>query len=270
MNRGRWGILLALSLAVGCSSAPETNDSLLNCTLWVQEAAEYRALGHQAYNAARTSLTDALADPTWTAAVEQTGEFGELPPALVLDVDETVLDNSYYEARLVNTGGEYTSETWAEWCNEARAPAVPGALALCQWAHEQGITVFYVTNRRAELAPATRRNLETLGFPLRDDVETVVPRTETSDKTARRQDLCQRYRIVMLVGDSATDFSGGFVDQTNARRNALAEEQRDWWGTRWIVLPNPMYGDWELNANGDAKDLEGRLAARRAALKGAP
>ena len=224
--------LLVVALAVGCSSAPPTNDPLVNCTLWVQDSAEYRALAHQAYNTARVQLELALEDKTWSAASEQAGEFGDLAPAIVLDVDETVLDNSYYEARLAKAGQEYESESWKGWCNEARATAVPGALALCQLAHEKGVAVFYVTNRRAE--------------------------------------LCKDYRILLLIGDSATDFSGAFVKQPNSRRNDLAHEQREWWGTRWIVLPNPMYGDWELNANGGAPDLEARTAARRAALRGAP
>ncbi|MCA8922680.1 MAG: 5'-nucleotidase, lipoprotein e(P4) family [Planctomycetes bacterium] len=262
--------LLVVALAVGCSSAPPTNDPLVNCTLWVQDSAEYRALAHQAYNTARVQLELALEDKTWSAASEQAGEFGDLAPAIVLDVDETVLDNSYYEARLAKAGQEYESESWKGWCNEARATAVPGALALCQLAHEKGVAVFYVTNRRAELKDATRKNLAALGFPLREDVETVIPRTESSDKTARRAELCKDYRILLLIGDSATDFSGAFVKQPNSRRNDLAHEQREWWGTRWIVLPNPMYGDWELNANGGAPDLEARTAARRAALRGAP
>jgi len=267
-SRGAW--LLAIALLAGCSSAPTTNDALVNCTLWIQDAAESRALAHQAYNTARTQLELALADPSWTAAPEQAGEFGELPPAIVLDVDETVLDNSYYEARLVNAGAEYESESWAAWCNEARATPVHGALEFCQYAAEKGVTVFYVTNRRAPLAEATRKNLAALGFPLSDARETVIPRTDTSDKTPRRAALCAEYRILLLVGDSATDFSGVFVEQPNERRNALAHEQASWWGTRWIVLPNPMYGDWELNANGGAPDMAGKIAARRKALKEAP
>src|SRR5690606_35019318 len=123
----------------------------LHATLWTQTAAEYRAVALQTYAAARERLADALADPSWSAEVAQlrAGGFEALPPAVILDVDETVLDNAPYQARLIRDGGVYTPETWAAWVEEAAAAAVPGALAFTRAADSLGVAVIYLTNRRA-------------------------------------------------------------------------------------------------------------------------
>src|SRR6056297_1827847 len=106
-------------------------DEKLHAVLWTQTAAEFDALALQTYAAARDALADALADPDWTAAPEQVGMegFETLPPAVVLDVDETVLDNSAYEARLIEDDAIFDRETWSAWVEEEAAPPVPGALA---------------------------------------------------------------------------------------------------------------------------------------------
>jgi acid phosphatase len=194
-------------------------------------------------------LDRALGDPSWTAALEQTGDFADLPPAVVLDVDETVLDNSFYEARLIMQGLEYTTDTWNEWCNEAAATPVPGALEFTRYAAGKGVKVFYVTNRRHVVEEATRRNLQELGFPLDSEEDTLQTRGEKRawegpDKRPRRRDIGSRYRILLLIGDNLGDFVSG-AEVSIAERNALAERYSDYWGTRWIVLPNPQYGSWE-------------------------
>ena len=217
-------------------------------TLWQQTSAEYRANALQAYDEAREILPIALADSSWTAAVEQEGaEFSHLPPAVVLDVDETVLDNSPQQARVILEGGSFDPEAWASWVNEAQAPPVPGATEFLQLADSLGVAVFYVTNRDQPLEAATRRNLETAGLPVDPSVDTVLSRGEregwTSDKTSRRQAIAERYRILLLVGDDFNDFVAARLPR--AERDRMVEQYRDRWGDRWIVLPNPTYGSWE-------------------------
>ena len=225
-----------------------------NAVLWVQTAAEYQALTRQAYTAAQLALDEALDDPTWTASLEQEarGDFAALPPAVVLDVDETVLDNSAYQARLVRDGGAYTSAGWAAWTAEAAAPPIAGALAYTREAAARGVAVVYVTNRKAAEEAATVENLRRLGFPLGGDDgdadDRVLTRGErpawaSSDKTPRRAHVAGRYRIVQLVGDNLGDFVE--AEGTPAERRAAAERYADYWGLRWIVLPNPTYGNWE-------------------------
>ncbi len=220
------------------------NHRALDSVTWVQSSAEWEALTRQAYTAASTSLREALDDTSITAAIEQTSGADALPPAVILDVDETVLDNSFYQARLIRDGGRYGSATWNAWCEEVVAPPIPGALAFCQEAAALGVTVFYVTNRRDNLREVTRQNLELFDFPFTDGVETVLTRGDSSDKAARRSDIAANYRIVMLVGDNLGDFASVFRDESPDERRQLVAKYGDMWGRQWIVLPNPMYGDW--------------------------
>lgn len=277
MKRYVLSAVLVLASA-GCAarnSAPSTAPAAataahenLNAVLWMQTALEFEASAIQAYRLAQLQLDAALADPGWTAAIEQQGDAAKLPPAVIVDVDETVLDNSYYQARLIRDNGVFASDTWDSWVAEGRATAVPGALEFSREAATKGVTVFYVSNRTANLEEPTRRNLAGLGFPMGDGVDTVLVRGErpewsASGKGPRRAFIARNYRILMLIGDDLGDF---VVDAagTPAERQSRAAAQSDWWGRRWIMIPNPTYGSWERAIVGGAKDP---VAARRAALK---
>ena len=117
----------------------------------MQKALEYEASAVQAYRQATRQLEDALRDGTWSAALEQTVDASKLPPAVILDIDETVLDNSYYQAQQVRDNSAFAAETWDRWCLEARATAIPGALEFTRDAEKRGVTVFYITNRAAKV-----------------------------------------------------------------------------------------------------------------------
>ena len=243
-------IALLLTIAPAlffCQSQQEdlSGHELLQAVLWMQHAAEYKALSLQAYNIALLRLEEALQDKQWTAALEQTGNYQHLPPAVILDADETVLDNSPYEAELILTGTTYNEQSWTRWCEEARATALPGAVEFCQQAHARGVTIFYVTNRRDPLREVTRANLQALGFPLEKDLETVLTRSDAADKGARRSQIAQTHRIVLQIGDNNGDFASAFTRGSQSLRDSLVFRYKDFWGTKWIVLPNPVYGDWE-------------------------
>ena len=238
----------------------------LFATLWQQTSAEYRAAALQAYDEASEVLPVALADSSWTAAVEQEGDdFSTLPPAVVLDVDETVLDNSPQQARTILAGGSFDPEAWGAWVDEARAPVVPGAREFLALADTLGVAVFYVTNRDQPLEEATRRNLAAEGLPLDPDVDTVLSRGERegwgSDKTSRREAIAERYRIVLLVGDDFNDFVSARLPREE--RDRLLERYRDRWGDRWIMIPNAVYGSWEAALYEEADDTPEERAQRR-------
>ena len=246
----RESVLLAVALtalSAGCASAPSSRPNL-DATLWVQTAAEYDAVARSVYVAALAQLPALLADSARSAALEQVADFSALPPAVILDVDETVLDNSPYQARLLVSGESYSSDSWADWVDERIAEAVPGALEFTTGAAALGITVFYVTNRRAHQEQATRDNLDALGFPLRNDVDVILMRGEQPDwnspKSGRRRVVAGTHRVLMLVGDDLNDFVD--VDGlTVAGRNEVARGYSEYWGQRWRMLPNPTYGSWE-------------------------
>ncbi len=224
-------------------SRPDDN---LNAVLYVQTAAEYVGLCGQAYAAAALALDGALVDPEVSADLAQVGQGGyeNLPPAIVVDVDETVLDNSPYQASLVRSGGRYSSEGWLAWTARAAAEPVPGALDYLQAATTRGVTIFYVTNRTAPEEAATRRNLARLGFPIDSAMDVVLtkgerPEWRSSDKTPRRAEVAREYRTVQLIGDFRE------AEPTPEARQRMADAYADYWGAYWIVLPNPTYGDWE-------------------------
>jgi acid phosphatase len=237
------------TLAGGCASASApASQANLDATLWVQSSAEYGTVTRSVYRAALEDLPLLEADSTRSAALEQEAPFSTLPPAVILDVDETVLDNVPYQARLLIHGESYASDTWAEWVEERTAESVPGALEFARGAAGLGITVFYVTNRRSHLEPATRDNLAALGFPLRSDIDVVLTRGERpgwdGSKSSRRQAVAGTHRVVMIVGDDLNDFvdvDGLPVDT----RGEVAERHESDWGRRWRMLPNPTYGSWE-------------------------
>ena len=253
--------------AVASSAAHEN----LNAVVWVQTAIEYEAAALQAYRLAELQVEAALKDPRWTAAIEQTGDSSSLPPAVIVDVDETVLDNSFYQARMIRDNTPFATSTWDTWVMEEGATAIPGAVAFAKYAASRGVTIFYITNRTANLEAATRRNLAAVGFPLTDGTDMILTRGErpewqASAKGARRAHVARDYRILLLIGDDLGDF---VVEPagTPAERRIRTEPQSDWWGRRWIMIPNPTYGSWERAVTGSEKDPN---AARRRALRYSP
>ncbi len=269
----------AAAPAAGSAIAPEAagpalrSDDRLGGVLWVQTSAEYRGLALAAFARARQELDRALADRTVTAALEQKGEFGDLPPAVIADVDETLLDNSPYEADRIRVGGRYEAVSWGAWVKRARAEPIPGALAFTRYAAERGVTVFYVTNRAAALEEKTRENLAAQGFPLAEGRDTLLTSGErpewTSDKTTRRAEVARSHRILLLVGDDLGDFVSGARSRPD-ERVALAERHAARWQTSWILLPNPYYGSWERALLDNERNLSDEEILRRklACLRG--
>jgi acid phosphatase len=221
----------------------------LHSTLYMQTAAEYAALTRQVFRSARRQMQAALRDSSWTAfpAQQERGRYRSKPPAVVVDVDETVLDNSSYQARLIRDGERYSTDTWNAWVREEQAEAVPGALAFAQAAEEAGVTVVYLTNRDASVEPATRRNLRALGFPLAEGRDAVLTQGEQAgweEKEPRREAVAEDFRILLFLGDNLGDFLPE-VDRSIEARAQLAERYAGYWGRQWFVLPNPQYGSWE-------------------------
>ena len=289
--------LLAATLALGaCAStspvavhAPAANapavapdavqaDDNLNAVLWVQRSVEYRALSETVYRAATERLDAALAAGNWDALVpgerDNAAAIAGLPPAVVMDIDETVLDNSPYQARLVKDGLEYDDATWADWVSEEKARPVPGVLDFARAAEAKGVTIIYLSNRDKALHAATLANLRAVGLPVKDDsvflgLGTVVAGCEQkgSGKTCRRQLAGRGYRVLMQFGDQLGDFVEAPANTPQAHA-ALHAEYRGWFGDRWWVLPNPTYGAWEpaLFDNAWSEPRARRRAAKHEAL----
>jgi 5'-nucleotidase (lipoprotein e(P4) family) len=266
--------------ATPVASAPVATvpaDDNLNAVLWVQRSAEYRAAAAQTYRAAAGHLDMALKQSDWDALVpEERGNAAKgLKPAVVLDIDETVLDNSPYQARLVRDGAEYSDPSWDAWVEERKARALPGVVEFARAASARGITLVYISNRAVHLKQATLDNLRSEGLPVADEsvflgLGTVVAGCEQdgSEKDCRRQLAGRQYRVLMQFGDQLGDFVS-IHDNSPAGRQALLDRHDAWFGERWWMLPNPTYGSWEpaLFDNDWRQPRDARRAAKRAALE---
>jgi 5'-nucleotidase (lipoprotein e(P4) family) len=271
-------LVMALALA-GCAptlaqDAPASD--LLNAVLWMQRSVEYKATALTAFALARIRLDQGLADPNWTAAPrEQTGAYQSLPPAIILDVDETVVDNSGYQAWMALKDTTFDPKTWTAFVNSMTSLAIPGALEFARYADAKGVKVFYVSNRTIEEEPATRKNLETLGFPMGGSVDTLLTTRKqpnwTSAKGTRRAFIATSYRIVLNVGDNFGDFVDEFRG-TEAERLKVMEDHRERWGREWIMIANPSYGSFETAPFGHDFKLSpaDRRKAKRAVLDAWP
>ena len=219
-------------------------------TLWVQNSTEYKATTLQAYNTAERLLALSLEDSYWTASLEQeqNGNYNQLPPAIILDIDETVLDNSPFQARMIKEDKTFNIEDWNAWCEEANAEAIPGSVAFTNLAADKGISIFYITNRGFEVEDATRRNLIELGFPVSENTDNIMTNGEepgwNSSKIQRRKIIEDNYRVLMIFGDDLNDFLPA-KDITQDHRNRKLAINADKLGEKWFMLPNPVYGSWE-------------------------
>ncbi len=223
-----------------------SNEQMLLATLYVQQASEYRALCLQAYNIGKTRLDEQLQSRQ-----------SQRKMAVVVDIDETVLDNSPFSARSIIENTSYPTY-WDDWCQQGTAETVPGALAFLKYAASQGVEVFYISNRKTHLQDITLQNLQAHGFPNADTAHLML-RTTTSDKTARRNKVSQDYDIVLLFGDNLGDFSHLFDVKDTKTRQRLTQETHQEWGNKFIVLPNPTYGTWLNALNKTAKEQNTNL-----------
>jgi 5'-nucleotidase (lipoprotein e(P4) family) len=246
----------ATSVTNTAPATPQCNPGhqLVNAVLWVDTSAEYRAAALSTFSAARRSLDAALADPSWIGAPEDSATTPVQPPAIILDLDETSIDNVEYEARAIRAGKTYDETLWKQWVAEGAAKSVPGAAEFLAYAKSRGVTPFYITNRDfPEEEPGTRANLERLGYPLDPSVDTLLTRGKGtfkgSDKTERRAHVASSYRVLLVLGDDLNDFANA-RDKSGAERTQLVNARSDWWGVRWFIVPNPMYGSFERAAIG--------------------
>lgn len=225
-------VFVALSIQLSAQDSTHTYVPVKAlAVLWQQHAAEYNALCHQAFNIARTRLDD--------MKLRKRHKY-----AIITDVDETVLDNSHYEARQILAGKGFDPATWKKWTDESAAEPVPGAIEFLKYAHSKGVEIFYVSNRDTTEVQSTMSNLSRLGFPDADSKHLLF-KSNTSAKEPRRTFIEENYKVVMLLGDNLNDFLTTFEQKTNEERQREADRLKDEWGRKFIVIPNVTYGEWE-------------------------
>ncbi|MBS6675327.1 5'-nucleotidase, lipoprotein e(P4) family [Veillonella sp.] len=203
--------------------------------LWMRTSAEYRALAYQGYNVALNLVKMAVTDPSHQRK----------PLAIVLDADETVVDNTKLMGESVANGnGRFDAPWWRQAVHQGKSQAMPGAVEFLNEVHKQGVEIFYVSNRYAPVNyDATVQNFKELGFPSVDK-EHVLLFEKDSDKQPRFDAITKKYNVILYMGDNAGDFPIGTKGKTLAERNAIIDEHKEDFGTTFVVFPNPAYGSW--------------------------
>lgn len=250
----RKALVLVAALATFSGTAARAQDAvpasdMLLATLWTQRAIEYKANALTVFTLARIRLDEALADKSWTAAPgEQKGEYQGLPPAVILDVDETLIDNSRYQVWMLKNNQSFSTKTWNEFCAAQISTAIPGAVEFVKYADSKGVKVFYITNRDAVTEKDTRENMQKLGFPMGGNVDTFLMQNEQpgwgSAKSSRRAVVTKDYRVLLNIGDNFGDFDDRYRG-SEADRIKAYEADMPYWGKQWLMIANPTYGSFD-------------------------
>lgn len=203
--------------------------------LWMRTSAEYRALAYQGYNVAMNAVKMAVTDPSHQRK----------PLAIVLDADETVVDNTKLMGEsIANGNGRFDAPWWRQAVHQGKSQAMPGAVEFLNEVHKQGVEIFYVSNRYAPVnLDVTIQNFKELGFPSVDK-DHVLLFEKDSDKQPRFDMIAKKYYVVVYMGDNAGDFPIGTKGKTLAERNAIIDNHKEDFGTTFVVFPNPAYGSW--------------------------
>ena len=234
----RTGIVASTFLMLfSCTSSESTTaectqNHAIQATYWYQSAAENAALYHQGFNIAKDRI-DEIAKMKHSKT-----------PAVVLDIDETIIDNSFFQVESIRKGIPYSDERWSNWVKKEVAKPVPGAVRFIEYALEKNVSVIYITNRDESLRESTLRNMAAIGFP---DVpsDNYLFKTTVSDKSERRAFMAEKYELLLFMGDNLSDFSAVFDDRSEKNGFGAVEENSDKFGRNFIVFANPTYGDWQ-------------------------
>lgn len=263
-------LLVPLTALVACSgprptasstpAADPTRELALmgsDAVLWQNASAEAYWIYEQAYEQAATKLM-------WNI-VELATTYGEgqprKPMAVIVDIDETVLDNSPYQVEAIEHGRTFDPQDWRAWTDKAIARPSPGALEFLLHAHQASCEVFYITNRETAERASTLKNLIAHGFPNADEAHLLLM-DGTSDKTERRARVRATHDVVLLAGDQLRDFDERFKDRSVNSGKATVDALADSLSKYFILLPNPMYGTYR-----DAVQGKGTEAEKHARMK---
>jgi 5'-nucleotidase (lipoprotein e(P4) family) len=231
----------------------------LDANLFMQTAAEYRACCYQAYNLATIRLREECA-----AHKDKAGKL-----AVVLDLDETVLDNAGFQAMQLRSNLAYDQRLWDVWEEKQgdMVGLVPGAKDFILEAGKLGVVVVYISNRNDKFREQTKAMLKRLGIPIENDAQLKLA-TNTSDKTERRKETERDFNVLLYVGDNLRDFDEKFrcrklesrsseeLEKAIKERSDKVDETRMEWGRKWIILPNTAYGEWMKPLGSGKADLE--------------
>lgn len=248
-------VLCGFGIASGASERPVPAREQVIATSWMRHSLEYRFLAGQVFRQATHALGAALME-AGTASIEQQAMSGfmTLPPAVILDIDETSIDNLDFTSALTAGGRYFDPNLWTAWMqNDQNGRPIPGVVTFIEEARARGARVVFITNRSCPSNVAsvclekesTMKALARMGIPDLEPADVLLAGGADNvpgDKRSRRELVAKTHRIVMLVGDDLQDFVPRDM-AVRMRRNRSIELGR--FGVRWFLLPNPLYGSWE-------------------------
>ncbi len=247
-NKRLIGVFLALSVGVALlyTIKPWRFGEGVRAASWARYSAEYHIVCRQVYRQATEVLDRALADQGWNAALERPdGKGVQRPPAIIIDIDETLLGNMAFFSAPENRLS-WSKRRWENWVGQAKAPLVPGASAFLAEARRRGVTIFYITNRAHELEAATLKNLRAHGLNV--NATELLMRNERpgwgADKSSRRRRVTESHRVLLMLGDALGDFFSIDGQTSIIKQQFIAGSHDEKWGKKWFLLPNPVYGAW--------------------------
>ena len=155
-----FALLIATAFGVQSQSQPtELQRGLLYADLWVQTSAEYVACCLQTYQLAGEHLGHEMAR-LHAEQARQAADLPSLPPAVIMDLDETVLDNATFQTYLYDSGQNYSDDVFIKFVSDNRKSIrlVPGAKEFIHRGESLGITVGVHHQPRGIDPPSDREN----------------------------------------------------------------------------------------------------------------
>ena len=239
-------MLIALSATCfAAETAAPSGNILTMAVAWKQTAAEYQALYYQAFNIAKIRIDQAIANR----------KEGDKPLCIITDVDDTImLHNDYWGYLIANDYDFFDDPVWDVRVPDNTCTAAPGALELLNYCQENDVEVFYVTNRNQGDGTYQMAidNLNALSFPY-VDTDHVIVQIETSNKETPQLEIAEEYDVILLMGDNLNDFKRAYYVSDVDERIALMEADKQLFGDRFILLPNPTDGHWIRAIFGDSE-----------------
>lgn len=226
-------MLMVFQLFSDLNHTKDFNRESVSAIVWYQKSAEAKALYFQGYNVATSRIINI-----------RNQNPNALNMAIVLDIDETILDNSPFQATLAYSYLNYNKRLWNEWTSQKDAELLPGVERFFTVADSLGFEIFLVSNRYNSEKKSTFENLQQFNLPGLKE-ENILLKEFESSKKERRESILSRYSIELLLGDNLGDFDDVFDTESLHEREHNVRKMSDKFGSKFIVFPNPMYGVWD-------------------------
>ena len=208
------------------------NDKLPNDVRWVRNSSEYKAICNQVYSQAIDKLEKKLRHNNFSLNINNRDSY-----SVIMDLDETVLDNSDYQVELISKNESFNMDSWASWVKKEEAKLVPGAIEYINFLRGNNIQIIFISNRMDARLESTKNNMRKLDIYSDNDIY-LLRKDKADKKTIRREEVFtstgrmkefNKFTVIQYLGDAMGDFNSKKYHR---------------FGIDQFIFPNPMYGKW--------------------------